>query len=110
MMTKTPRTAITLRYFDGCPNWEVARDRLAEAIRAADALVDVSFDMVESEDEALESQFAGSPTILVNGRDPFAEATVTYGLFCRLFETEAGREGSPSIEQFAAILQEAQRT
>jgi hypothetical protein len=48
--------------------------------------------------------FAGSPTILVNGRDPFPAATSTRALSCRLYPTPDGPAGSPTIEQIRAAM------
>jgi hypothetical protein len=45
-----------------------------------------------------------SPTILVDGRDPWAETSDGFGLSCRIYRTEAGLEGSPSLAQPAAAL------
>ncbi|MGH9150076.1 MAG: hypothetical protein ACRD0D_08965 [Acidimicrobiales bacterium] len=48
--------------------------------------------------------FRGSPTILLDGRDPFAEGEAQVGLSCRRYHTEAGVEGAPSQAQLAAVL------
>lgn len=49
------------------------------------------------------ADFPGSPTILVDGRDPFPTA-VPAGPTCRRYETEAGPDGAPSIAQLVTIL------
>ena len=46
----------------------------------------------------------GSPTLLVDGRDPWADAEAPVGLACRIYRTEAGAEGSPSVAQLAEVL------
>lgn len=97
---------ITLRYFDGCPNWKVARARLAEAlVRIGDART-VSLESVETALEADELGFRGSPTILIDGKDPF-DAVGSTGLSCRVYRTEAGLEGAPSVDQLIAVMKEA---
>ena len=74
---------IELLYFDGCPNWRVADERLTEALRAA------------------ELGFLGPPTIRIDGTDPFATGTEQVGLSCRVFATPAG---SPTTGQLIQVL------
>jgi hypothetical protein len=97
---------VKVLYFDDCPNWKMARRRLQDALLAAglaDA-VDVSYQTVETADEAARVGFRGSPTILVDGRDPWADSGTTGGLSCRIYRTEHGPEGSPSVAQLAEAL------
>jgi hypothetical protein len=96
---------ISLSYFDGCPNWQVAYQRLAEAL-VETGLDDVVIDLapVASEEQAVEVGFAGSPTILVNDVDPFAEETPRSGLSCRLYSTPEGLDGAPSVDQLVETL------
>ena len=98
-------TKITLQYFDGCPNWQLARDRLREALRSIgrdDGAV--TYEKIETPEQAEEARFRGSPTILVDGRDPFADEEAPVGLSCRIFRTEAGAQGAPSVAQLARVL------
>jgi hypothetical protein len=55
--------------------------------------------------EADELDFRGSPTLLIDGIDPF-DATGPTGLFCRVYRTDAGPEGAPSLNQLLAALEE----
>lgn len=92
-------------YFDGCPNWTLARDRLSEALVAVGADPgDVRFETVDSPEEAERLRFRGSPSILIDGSDPFAAPETPVGLACRIFQTEAGPQGAPSIQQLVAAL------
>ncbi len=96
---------ITVQYFDGCPNWQLARDRLVEALRSTsrDDRV-ITYERIETPEQAAQARFPGSPTILVDGRDPFADQDAAGGLSCRIFQTEAGAEGAPSVAQLAKVL------
>ena len=89
---------VQLVYFDDCPNWRIAEARLSEALRATgrDPAV-VRRVLVRSPDDATAAQLHGSPTILVNGRDPFAAAAAPAGFSCRV-------GGSPSVEQLIEVL------
>lgn len=96
---------ITLTYFDGCPNWQVAAARLREALDAVgrpDAAIKMH--KVETPEEAERLGFHGSPTVLIGGRDPFAEPDAPVGLMCRVYRTEHGLAGAPSVPQLEAAL------
>ena len=60
--------------------------------------------LVETPEEAEASRFRGSPTILVDGEDPFASGDMAFGLACRLYRTPDGPAGSPTTEQLEAVL------
>lgn len=94
---------IELLYFDGCPNWKLADERLAE-ISAGRPDVHVSHHLVETVEEAARRGFHGSPSILVDGVDVFADADAGVGLSCRLYQTPEGPAGAPSLEQLRAAV------
>lgn len=94
---------ITLLYFNDCPNWKVADQRLA-TIAAANADVTVMRHRVKTLEEAERLSFHGSPSILVDGVDVFAGPDAGVGLSCRVYRTPDGLAGAPSIEQLRAAL------
>ncbi|MBS3941346.1 MAG: thioredoxin family protein [Actinobacteria bacterium] len=93
---------VTLRYFDGCPNWEVADQRLRSL--ADEVGFTLRYEQVESPEEAERLGFAGSPTVLVDGVDPFATGDEPTGLACRVYATDDGPQGSPGLGQLRAVL------
>jgi hypothetical protein len=96
---------ITLRYFDGCPNWRVAEARLQEALGALGGpQATIVHERVETQEEAERLGFRGSPTLLVDGDDPFADDDAPVGLACRIYSTEEGPQGAPSVAQLRAAL------
>jgi hypothetical protein len=99
---------IRLRYFEGCPHWRLMNDRLHDALRA-EGMSDVEpiLEPVETAEDAERLRFIGSPTILVDGRDPFAGAEASFGLTCRVYQTPEGLAGSPTLEQLRAALRAA---
>jgi hypothetical protein len=99
---------VTLRYFDGCPHWRILYDRLRQVVRE-DGLIDVELvlEQVETPEDAERLRFVGSPTILIEGRDPFAGTGEGFGLSCRVYETPDGLAGSPTLDQLRATLREA---
>ncbi|KRE95050.1 alkylmercury lyase [Nocardioides sp. Soil774] len=96
---------VELLYFDGCPNWTVADERLARAlvVIGRDDLT-VHRRRVETVEEASAVSFTGSPTVLIDGRDPFATGDEQVGLACRVYSTPQGLGGSPTVEQFVEVL------
>ena len=66
--------------------------------------VRVEHRLVSTPEQAEAAGFRGSPTVLVNGRDPFADPDAPAGLSCRVYPTEAGLAGAPTVEQLLEAL------
>ncbi len=90
-------------YFDECPNWKVAEERLV-AIAAERTDLTVTRHLVDTVVEAERVGFHGSPSILVDGVDVFAEADAGARLSCRVYRTPDGLAGAPTVEQLRAAL------
>jgi hypothetical protein len=95
---------VELLYFDGCPNWREADRRLSAALDELGSDEVVTYGKVSDPDEAERLQFGGSPTILIDGRDPFAEPDAPVGMSCRVFRTDEGLAGAPTVEQLVQVL------
>jgi hypothetical protein len=96
---------ITLQYFDGCPNWKLMEQRLAQAlVEAQVAGAEMVRERVESPEEAVRLGFRGSPTVLIDGKDPFASEWDSVGLACRVYRTANGEDGLPSVEELRTAL------
>lgn len=93
---------VELLYFDGCPSWATADQRLREVAR--DRGLEVHRRQVTTQDEAERVNFRGSPTILLDGRDHFATGDEPYGLSCRIYQTPEGPAGSPTVAQLHQAL------
>ncbi|MFN0089043.1 MAG: thioredoxin family protein [Acidimicrobiales bacterium] len=96
------RRRLELLYFSECPHWSLAERRLSEV--AARFGLPVEHRLVTTEEEAERVSFRGSPTILIDGVDPFAEDGQAIGLSCRFYRTPDGLAGSPTADQIAAAL------
>ncbi len=94
---------ITLQYFDGCPNWKVADERLT-ALAAERPDVVLTRQVVDTEEEAERVGFHGSPSILINGTDVFAAPGAPVGLACRRYMTPDGAAGAPTLEQLRSAV------
>lgn len=96
---------VTLLYVDGCPNWRIVDQRLS-ALRG-DHDITVEHRRLSTVEEAEQMAFRGSPTVLIDGTDAFAGGDGQGGLSCRLYATEVGPRGAPSLEQLHRVLHEA---
>ena len=90
-----------------CPNQAIALARITEALRAAGLTgAEISERVTTNDADAHALGMHGSPTILVDGCDPFVEAGTPPSMSCRLYRTAEGFEGAPSVaELLAAITQ-----
>lgn len=80
-------------------------DRLREALRAEGlANIEPILERVATPEDAERLRFVGSPTVLVNDRDPFADGDVTFGLSCRVYQTPDGLAGAATVEQLREAL------
>lgn len=95
---------VRLLYFDGCPNWQETDSRLREAIALAGLDVSPEYVDVATPEDAERLRFRGSPTVLIDGRDPFADAAAPVGLSCRVFRTPDGLRGAPTVAQLVEVL------
>jgi hypothetical protein len=95
---------IVLQYFEGCPNWKLTEQRLREALVQSGLEAEPLKQLVESHEQAQRLGFRGSPTILIDGLDPFAEEAPEVGLSCRVYRTEQGLQGSPTTAQLRAAV------
>ena len=87
-----------LQYFDGCPNWKKV-DALLRILQSEGFDLDLKHQLINTPEDAHRHNFRGSPTITLNGVDPFADPDAPIGLTCRIYMTETGLSGMPSIGQ-----------
>ena len=103
---------VELLWWAGCPSTERAlaelRGVMAELGLAAS---EVKVIEVGSEEQAREGQFRGSPTILIDGQDPFAgDGEEEVGLSCRVYRRRDGRiSPTPDPEDLRDALQGVRR-
>ncbi|MEW1996914.1 hypothetical protein ACFWFH_32835 [Streptomyces coelicoflavus] len=88
-----------------CPHETPAAERL-RAVLDDLGLYDTTFTIrtVADQAEAERTGFTGSPSILIDGRDPFAEPDRPAGLTCRVYRTPAGPAGLPTTDQLRQAL------
>ena len=96
---------ITIQYFDGCPHWRQADERVRNVLRRLSRDdVSLDYELIDSPEVAERVGFRGSPSILFDGRDPFVTGDEPIGMSCRVYRTEEGAQGAPTEREIAAAL------
>jgi hypothetical protein len=86
---------IEVRYIPGCPNYQLAVERLQTVLASQSVREKIHSVPVSTEAQAKALLFPGSPTVRINGRDVEPEQTRAPGLACRIY---GDRSGAPSGE------------
>ncbi|MEU3654428.1 hypothetical protein AB0E67_16650 [Streptomyces sp. NPDC032161] len=93
-----------------CPNTGPAAELLRQVLDGM-GLHDTGFStrVIADRAEAEAVAFTGSPTFLIDGRDPFAEPGRTPGLACRLYRDPdgSGPSGLPGADRLRRALAQA---
>jgi hypothetical protein len=63
--------------------------------------------VVTTPEDAEKLGFTGSPTIRINGVDPFAEPAQPPGLACRVYRTPTGLAETPDLTALRQVLKQA---
>ncbi len=96
------RVEVELVYLDDCPHSRAAVARVGEAMRIA-GLDPTSVRYRSVATAHASPDFPGSPTILIDGRDPFPNASPV-GPTCRRYPTAQGPDVAPSVDQLVESL------
>ena len=76
---------VSFLYYEDCPSHNLALERLREVMAEEDTPGEVEVVKVETEEQARELRFVGSPTIHVNGQDIDPSSDSRYALTCRAY-------------------------
>lgn len=88
--------------FSDCPNLEAAKALVTQTLLTQGAEAQISITILQESEVRSAPNFAGSPTILVNGRD--VEPASPTGFSCRLY---AKGQGVPALESVARAISRA---
>lgn len=91
-----------------CPNWMEAANRLDRVLAELGVEPD---EFIIRRVSAPEPKFRGSPTILLDGHDPFVapeadQLSSDGGLTCRIYDTPDGPGGAPTPDQIRDVIVE----
>ena len=99
------RVDIELLVVPDCPNESRALLALESAFeRVGLREQSVRVTVITSQDEAQERGFIGSPTILIDGVDPFGVPGQSPAVACRVYATPAGMSGVPPLGDVVTAL------
>ena len=76
---------VSFLYYEDCPSYDLALERLREVMDEEDIPGEVEVIKVETEEQARELRFVGSPTIRVAGQDIDPPSDSRYALTCRAY-------------------------
>jgi hypothetical protein len=95
---------LTLLHVPACPNTAAFEARLAAALEGRTDVV-VARREIADDRAAAEAGMHGSPTLLIDGVDPFAAPGETPSLSCRLYRDETGQLAHvPSVQALRDAL------
>ncbi|MET9966189.1 organomercurial lyase [Streptomyces sp. NPDC006356] len=90
-----------------CPDAPVIRERVTRALDGR--RTDVEFVEVADREQAARLGMTGSPTVLIDGADPFAMPGAEPSLSCRLYRGSDGTvDGAPDITELRSALRASQ--
>jgi len=99
---------VELQVVPDCPNRTAAVHLLRQALDDA-GLTATRFStvVVTSQEQAEQLAFTGSPTIRIDGVDPFTGPPAPPALACRLYHTPNGPAGTPELSALRQALKRA---
>jgi hypothetical protein len=95
---------IELLVVSDCPHQAAAAALIATAVADTGVNATVTRTTIDSEDLARDRGFTGSPTILLDGTDPFASPEAPIALACRLYSTREGLRSVPALGDLRRAL------
>ena len=101
---------LTVLAVPGCPGAATLRERLP-VVLAERPDIRVTWREVTGEEDAVRLGMRGSPTLLVDGVDPFAEPGRPASLSCRLYGDGPGAlANAPALARLREVMGTADRT
>lgn len=98
---------IELLVVPDCHNEAAAESLITAAVAETGVNATIARTTIATQDEARQRNFVGSPTILLNGHDPFPVGEASVGLACRLYPTAEGLRGVPLLKDLRQALKRA---
>ena len=99
---------IAILHVPDCPNLDLARSRVLAALDQTGVEASVRVVLVAGPTAADELGMHGSPTIAIDGHDPFDHDQGRGSMSCRLYWAEGRIDGAPSVEELIAAIARAQ--
>ncbi len=100
---------VELLFWDGCPSHPEALAQLRRILEEEKVAANIDLLEVETDAQAQQQRFIGSPTVRINGEDviPMGDEE-TFSLSCRVYRTRDGRISPiPDPEDVRAAIRRA---
>jgi hypothetical protein len=98
---------IDILHIADCPNWREAGVRMRAALATVGADPGaIDYHLVTERAQLDDLAFAGSPTILVDGRDLFPSEGATHDLACRVYISHDRIAGLPAVDELVEALRQ----
>ncbi len=102
---------VELLWFDGCPSYQRARELIEQVLREEEIDAPIEMIQVHDDEQAIRMKFLGSPTIRLNGVDPFAEpGQGNFAMQCRVYRAPEGLKGWPTKAMLRAVVRNAKQS
>ena len=99
---------IELLHFDGCPSWVKTQADIRSVLAERGIVNEIQLVNVQSNEEAQELRFVGSPSVRIDGRDIDPDTPDEgFNLECRIYWTNGRAVGVPPIELIEWAVDEA---
>ncbi len=99
---------IAILHVPDCPNLDLTRSRVSAALDQTGVEASVGVVLVDGPTVADELGMRGSPTITIDGHDPFDHDQGRGSMSCRLYWAEGRIDGAPGVEELIAAIARAQ--
>ena len=102
---------VNFLYYEECPSYDLALERLREVMAEEGIPGEVEVVKVETEEQAHQLRFVGSPTIRIDGQDIDPPSDPRYALTCRVYHLEDNRISAlPSKDMIRRALRSRAKT
>jgi hypothetical protein len=98
---------IAILHVPDCPNLDLTRSRVSAALDQTGVEASVGVVLVDGPTAADELGMHGSPTITIDGHDPF-DHEGRGSMSCRLYWADGRIDGAPGVEELIAAIARAQ--
>ena len=101
---QTNSVSVEILYFSGCPSWKQTIENLKFVLAEKGVESVLKLTRIQSNEDAKDKKFPGSPTIRINGQDLFPIDQPNYCLQCRVYSTPDGMLATPTREMLKERL------
>lgn len=110
VLAQDERMKVQLLHIEDCPNRQEAKVAIREVLDELGLqTVSIEYRLLTDRHDLLDSGFAGSPTVLIDGRDAIPGTTPIDELACRMYASPGGLTPSPTRHQIRDAILRARR-